>query len=39
VQPIFGWLLCLLTKHQPTKVAAPPIVRFFDGCPLGAQNK
>ena len=33
-QPTFGWLLCLLRKLRPPKVAAPPISRFFDGCLL-----
>ena len=36
LQPIFGWLLCLLTKRRPPKVEAPPISQFFDGCPFGA---
>ncbi len=38
-QLTFGWMLCLLTKRRPPKVAAPPISQFFDGCPFGAQNK
>jgi hypothetical protein len=38
-QPIFSWLLCLLTKWRPPKVEAPPISQFVDGCPFGAQNK
>ena len=38
-QPTFGWLMCLLTKRRPPKVAALPISQFFDGCPFGAQNK
>jgi len=37
-QLTFGWLLCLLTKRRPPKVAAPPISIFFDGCPFGAPK-
>jgi hypothetical protein len=29
--PTFGWLLCLMSKHQPPKAGTPTFSLFFDG--------